>query len=237
MAADLISIFHRSNCSSGFISHLYQHELRHLYSEPSVTRPVTYRLSPTSYLELPAGATPGTTLSQSFKTKLDNLLNTIHSSQPHFVLCVKPSRTEDGVFDPKLIATQCRGLSMLETCHVMSDGMPHRLRVATFYSRYWVINKDRKDKDMDMAAKCSKVVSWLKCCLGTRVTVECVVGLSHVSYSEGTRQLLERLRTGEREEAARRIQSWWRRRTCDVEVILQTISLHGLDKVTRCCYN
>ena len=234
MAADLISIFHRSNCSSPFISHLYQHELRHLYSEPSVTRPVKYRLSPTSYLELPAGATPGTTLSQSFKTRLDNLLNTIHSSQPHFVLCIKPSRTEDGVFDPCVVATQCRGLSVLETWHVMSDGMPHRLRLAAFYSRYWVISKDSHGhEDRDMAAKCAKVVS----CLGTRVTVECVVGLSHVAYSEGTRQLLERRRTGEREEAARRIQSWWRKNNlaCDEKVILQTISLHGLDKVIRCC--
>ena len=243
MSADLISIFHKTSCTSGFMSHLYQHELQHLYSEAMVPRAVSYRQSPTSYLELPSGDNPETTLSQSLKTKLDNLLNTIRSSQPHFVLCIKPGQAEDAVFDQQLVVTQCRAFNLLETCHVMSDGLPHRMRMTTFCARYGAGGRDRASEDM--VTNCQLVVKRMKENLVEKflssssvINIEWVIGKSHVHFSEGARQVMEEERSREREEAARRIQRWWtvrRRRnytqSCDIDVILQTISLHGLDRV------
>ena len=240
MSADLISIFHKTSCTSGFISHLYQHELQHLYSEAMVPRAVSYRQSPTSYLELPSGDNPETTLSQSLKTKLDNLLNTIRSSQPHFVLCIKPGLAEDYLLDQKLVVTQCRSFNILETFHVMSDGLPHRMRMTTFCVRYGAGGKDRTGEDM--GTNCQLVVKRMKeknLSSSSVINIEWVIGTSHVHFSEGARQVMEEERSSEREEAARRIQRWWtvrrRRRRytppCDIDVILQTISLHGLDRV------
>ena len=240
MSASLISIFHRTSCNSGFISHLYQHELRHLYSSPPELLPDTYRLSPTSYLELPTGDTPDTTLWQSVKTKLDNLVTTISYSQTHYVLCVK---NNSEVFNTQLVTTQCRALSILETCHALAESiMTHTLRIPVFCTKYWVITRDRRDTDM--VTRCTRVVDTVKNSLDNKMmssfnncNVEWVVGTTHVCFSEGARQVMERMRKKEREKAAKMIQRWWGRirksnnLSCDVDTILQTISLHGLDKV------
>ena len=233
MSANLISIFHRNSCTSGFICQLYQHELKHLYSS-------SYRLSPTSYLELPTGDNPDTTLWQSVKTKLDNLLTTISYSQTHYVLCVK---NNSPVFNTHLVTSQCRALNILETCHVMSDSVKsHRTRINTFYAKYWVITRDRRDTDM--LTRCTRVVDTVKNRLDNKMmsslnncNVDWVVGTTHVCFSEGARQVMERMRNTERDKAAKMIQRWWvtirknKRWTRDVDIILQTISLYGFDKV------
>ena len=242
MSADLISIFHKTSCNSGFISHLYQHELKHLYSEPPVPRVVAYRLSPTSYLELPSGDKPGTTLSHSLSTKLNNLLKTIRSSQPHFVLCIKPNPEDNAEFDHQFIVSQFRMLNILEACHVMSDGLPHKMKMTTFYARYRVVGVTCKS--LDVVTKCQGLVFQMKReveddCMSS-ANMEWVVGTTHVSFSEGARQMMERKRNWRREMAARRIQRWWSQRSwrskwmlsCDIDVVLQTISLNGLDEVT-----
>ena len=241
MSADLVSIFHKTSCTSGFICHLYQHELTHLYSSSPVPRPGSYRLSPTSYLELPAGDNPATTLCQSVRTKLGHLLTTIQSSQTHFVLCVKQ------VFDTGLVTRQCRALSILETCHVMADSvMVHKTRLTHFYTRYYVCCRGRRDKDNSLLYRCQNLVNYLKKSLGEKkvpslnnLNIEWEVGTTHVCYSEGARQVMEGVRNCEREKAANMIQRWWgiQKRnnnwSCDVNVILQTLSLHGLDKVSH----
>ena len=244
MADDLISIFHKSKCSSGFISHLYHHELKHLYSEATVPRAVQYRISPTSYLELPSGEEPATTLCQDLYTKLDTLLQSILYSKPHFVLCIKPNETQDVQFDHQFVVTQCRALRILETCHVMADGLPHRMKIATFYARYRVVGSDSDGMncDVDMVMKCQRLIDemkerWTKNGSSRLAYMECVIGTSHVAFSEGARQMMERMRNYSRENAALMIQRWWRRKrqdvtkSCDFNVILQTLSLNGLNKV------
>ena len=245
MSDDLISIFHKSRCSSGFISHLYQHELKHLYSEATVPHAVQYRISPTSYLELPSGEEPATTLCQNLHTKLDNLLKTILHSKPHFVLCIKPNQTQDAQFDHQFVVTQCRALNILETCHVMVDGLPHRMKMSTFYARYRVVSSDSDGmaSGVDMVSKCQRLVDKMKDVVSSSslAYMEWVIGTTHVRCSEGARQMMEREKNCAREMAALRIQRWWmesRRRkapdvtqTCDINVVLQTISLNGLDKV------
>ena len=104
MSFDLISIFHHSRCTSGFISHLYQHEVKHLFPEATVPNGVQYRMSPTSYLKLPFGDEPSTTLCQDFQTKLDSLLKIVLLSNPHYVLCIKPNNNKNGHLDSQFVA-------------------------------------------------------------------------------------------------------------------------------------
>ena len=159
MSAALISIFHKSKCNSGFISHLYHHELSHMYSEATLPRPVQYRLSPTSYLELPSGEKPKTTLYSSFQSTLNNLLITIQASQTHFILCLKPKQTIGSLFDPQFISTQCRALGILETCHMMAEGslQLHRMKMTTFYAPYGILNKHRHIAEI--TTKCKQLIS------------------------------------------------------------------------------
>ena len=109
ISSDIVSMFHRSKCTSGFISHLYQHELRHLFSDGLVTfnSPIEYRLSPTSHLELPSGESPVTTLSMSFQMKLNDVLRIITSTKVNFVLCLKPSRNYGHFDERNLLISHC----------------------------------------------------------------------------------------------------------------------------------
>ena len=52
MPDDLVSVFHKQNCSFGFASHLFGTELKVLYSQETVPRGVSFRISPTSNADL-----------------------------------------------------------------------------------------------------------------------------------------------------------------------------------------
>ena len=49
---DLVSVFHKQNCGFGFASHLFGSELKALYSQETVPRGVSFRISPTSHTDL-----------------------------------------------------------------------------------------------------------------------------------------------------------------------------------------
>ena len=173
---------------------------------------------------------------------LNNLLKTIRSSQPHFVLCIKLNQKDNANFDHEFIVPQCTTLNILEACHVMVDGLPHRMKMTTFYTQYWVVGGDWNG--IDTVTKCPTLVVKMKEGMAdhfmSSANITWVIGKTNVSFSEGARQMMERKRNCTREMAARRIQRWWAQRkrrrkvieSCNINVVLQTISLNGLDEVT-----
>ena len=115
------------------------------------------------------------------------------------------------------------------------------MKMTTFYARYWVV--DRVSESRDIVTKCKRLIVKIKEGMDdnslSSANMEWLIGKTHVSFSEGARQMMERKRNWTREMAARRIQRWWgpsRRRkviqSCDIDFALQTISLNGLDEVT-----
>ena len=91
---DLVSIFHKQSCNFGFATHLFGTEIKALYSEETVPRGVTFRISPTSSSDILNGDEPVSTLTQDFHTRLDNLLRTLVKSKPHFIRCIRPNESE-----------------------------------------------------------------------------------------------------------------------------------------------
>lgn len=85
---DIISVFHKSQCSFGFASHLFGSELRILNSKGIMPRGVKFRVAPTSHLDQSC-IEPVSTLTQDFHTRLDNLLRTLVHARPHFIRCIK----------------------------------------------------------------------------------------------------------------------------------------------------
>ena len=236
MSDDLILIFHKSSCSSGFISHPYHHELKHLYSDSRVPRGIMYRISPKSYLELPTGKEPSTTLSQDYKSNLDILLKTILQSKPHFVLCIKPSRTQRPQFDKDFVLAQYRALHIGQSSNPMKRGLSHRLRLKmeVFYAQYRVVAGGSTGAGTSTVARREGMVKHVNREL-SMAGMEADIEDGDVVLSEGTYQLLERKRIQVREKSALRIQRWWRRVTrlvCQMQVVLQTLAINGLDKVT-----
>ena len=118
----------------------------------------------------------------------------------------------------------------------MSDGLPHRMKMTTFFARYWAVSWPCNSRDT--VTKCQRLIVKMKEELAdnckSSANIEWIIGKTNVSFSEGARQMMERKRNWTREMAARRIQRWWglrsrRRRkvtqSCDIDVVLQTISL------------
>merc|ERR550525_533820 len=134
---DLVSIFHKQSCNFGFVTHLFGTEIKALYSEETVPRGVSFRITPTSHSELLNGDEPVSTLTQDFHFRLDNLLRTLVHAKPHFIRCIRPNETEtSGEFSRSFVIQQIRSLQVLETVNLMAGGLPHRMRFKNFNSRY-----------------------------------------------------------------------------------------------------
>ena len=128
---------------------------------------------------------------------------------------------------------QCRALQLLETCQLMTCGLPHRLKPQTFLARYGGLLGLQ-------GAQCGELVAalqgvWQREGGGQRLE-EVVMGPRHVFLSEGARQDLEERRKGIKRGAAVRLQRWWRRRRKErgagqMRLVLETLRLHRLDMV------
>ena len=144
MSDDLVAVFAKPSCTSGFVAHLFSTELRHLANGDQPNKGfkpmgVEYRLGPTSHLELPSGDRPSSSLSSDLLTRLDSLLRSLLHSKLHFIICLAASR-EGGIgWDGGFVAEQCRAIELLEVCQLFTSGLPHRLRPETFLSRYGMI--------------------------------------------------------------------------------------------------
>ena len=218
---DLVSIFHKHSCHFGFATHLFNTELKALYSEETVPRGVTFRISPTSSSDLLNGDEPVSTLTQDFHTRLDNLLRTLVKSKPHFIRCIRPNESEAcDEFSRSFVTQQVRSLQVLETVNLMAGGLPHRMRFKNFNSRYRLLApiKNVSRKEELAFEECHQILEFLRKILeqpldeGSPLSKDWALGKKHVFLSEGTRQHLEKLRADRRNYFATLIQSVWRGR-------------------------
>lgn len=201
------------------MTHLFGTEIKALYSEETVPRGVTFRITPTSHSELLNGDEPVSTLTQDFHFRLDNLLRTLVHAKPHFIRCIRPNETESSSeFDRSLVMQQVRSLQVLETVNLMAGGFPHRMRFKNFNSIYWMLAPIKiLSRSEELAYDdCKRILEYLKESLqqpsdgGSPIVKDWALGKKHVFLTEGTRQHLETLRTDKRTASVTLIQSVWR---------------------------
>ena len=109
---------------------------------------------------------------------------------------------------------------MLETVNLMAGGLPHRMRFKNFNSRYRLLApiKTVSRQEEAVMEECQQILDHLRSELergeesSSPVSRDWALGKKHVFLSEGSRQLLERLRTEKRNYYARLVQSVWRGR-------------------------
>jgi myosin heavy subunit len=83
----------------------------------------------------------GPTIATQFKKQLGDLIETLNSTSPFFVRCMKtnPLKT-GGVFDSNIMLKQLQYSGLLEVCRIRQDGYPCRFTFQAFYSNYWKLN-------------------------------------------------------------------------------------------------
>lgn len=80
------------------------------------------------------------TVAQSHKESLLWLMETLRSTQPHFVRCILPNMTKSSsLFDKQLILNQLRCNGVLEGIRISRLGYPSRMAFGDFVSRYGML--------------------------------------------------------------------------------------------------
>merc|ERR1719232_639945 len=85
----------------------------------------------------------GKTVSSVYLVQLAALMNTLHSTEPHFIRCIVPNtHKQPGGVEPELIMHQLTCNGVLEGIRICMRGFPNRIMYPDFKSRYWILAQE-----------------------------------------------------------------------------------------------
>ncbi|EFP91721.2 Myosin type-2 heavy chain 1 [Puccinia graminis f. sp. tritici] len=94
------------------------------------------------------GATKKPTLGSIFKQSLIALMETIDSTNAHYIRCIKPNEAKMAwEFDPPMVLGQLRACGVLETIKISAAGYPTRWTFVDFAERYYMLIKSDQWKN------------------------------------------------------------------------------------------
>ncbi|CAG5864870.1 unnamed protein product [Menidia menidia] len=142
------------------------------------------------------------TVGFQFRQSLQMLMDTLNSTTPHYVRCIKPNDLKEPfMFDPKRTVQQLRACGVLETIRISAAGYPSRWTYEEFFSRYRVLvggpGAQRPDQALCRQALPLLIPDQDQYCFGK----------TKVFFRAGQVALLERLRADRLRGAAALIQS------------------------------
>ncbi|EQC29089.1 hypothetical protein SDRG_13249 [Saprolegnia diclina VS20] len=92
---------------------------------------------PKPLLEGRKKALPPKTLGSQFKASLSSLMDTIGSTQAHYVRCIKPNAVKSPtVFDKPMVVAQLRSAGVIDAIRISRAGYPARLTAHELSTRY-----------------------------------------------------------------------------------------------------
>ncbi|XP_051850060.1 unconventional myosin-XIX [Antechinus flavipes] len=87
---------------------------------------------------------PVVTVVSKFKSSLEQLMQVLHSTTPHYIRCIKPnSQGQAQKFQAKEVLSQLKACGIVETVHISAAGFPIRLSFQSFLERYDLLRKPR----------------------------------------------------------------------------------------------
>ena len=123
------------------------------------------------------------TLGGQFKTQLTDLIDTLNTTFPHFVRCLKPNDEKlPNLFHAGRMQDQLRYAGLLEVCRIRKLGFPVRRPFEEFYRRYRCCDLTSPDLDSLLAALLRK---------GVLIRGEYAKGISRVFMRTAQAQDLE----------------------------------------------
>jgi myosin heavy subunit len=92
------------------------------------------------------------TLGGQFKDQLNQLIDTLNSTYPHFVRCMKSNDKKcGGIFESPRMQDQLRYAGLVEVCRIRKLGYPIRRQFTEFYNRFKVCNLLMPNLDQQLA--------------------------------------------------------------------------------------
>ncbi|XP_053369794.1 unconventional myosin-Vb [Clarias gariepinus] len=145
------------------------------------------------------------TVGFQFRQSLQLLMDTLHSTTPHYVRCIKPNDLKQAfLFEPKRAVQQLRACGVLETIRISAAGYPSRWTYEDFFIRYRALLHDLSVQE-DFRATCRKKIPAL-----IPDPEQYCFGKTKIFFRAGQVALLEKLRAEKLRAAGVKIQSWVR---------------------------
>ena len=150
-------------------------------------------------------------LGGQFRTQLNNLMDKLNQTQPHYVRCVKPnSEKEPNNFQSVMSLEQLRYAGVFEAIRIRQQGYPFRYSHKEFVRRYkclalkengWLPLRSKTDKEL-----CKELLAITK-----QDFSSIQIGVSQVLYRAPQQRILELLRNLALERVCVVSQAWTRR--------------------------
>ena len=136
------------------------------------------------------------TVGSQFRDSLTLLMNTLNSTTPHYVRCIKPNDDKESFsFDPKRAVQQLRACGVIETVRISAAGFPSRLTYEEFYVRYRVLFHSQHGKQW--RGNTAKLREACEAVLASLITEEdrYKLGATKILFRAGIVAYLEKRRT------------------------------------------
>ena len=83
------------------------------------------------------------TVSSVYLVQLNELMTTLHGTEPHFIRCIVPNtHKQPGAVEAELIMHQLTCNGVLEGIRICMRGFPNRILYPDFKQRYWILAQD-----------------------------------------------------------------------------------------------
>ncbi|KAF9368899.1 Myosin type-2 heavy chain 1, partial [Podila verticillata] len=149
------------------------------------------------------------TLGSIFKGSLIQLMDTISSTNVHYIRCLKPNEAKQPwAFDAPMVLGQLRACGVLETIRISCAGYPSRWSFPEFVERYYML-VNSAHWGFDTQKMCSAILE-----SSIKEADKYQVGLTKIFFRAGLLAYMEKLRTDKLNMYATLIQKNMRRFVC-----------------------
>nr|XP_042138467.1 unconventional myosin-XIX isoform X3 [Peromyscus maniculatus bairdii] len=142
--------------------------------------------------EEPSGQSraPALTVVSKFKASLEQLLQVLHSTTPHYIRCIKPnSQNQPQTFLQEEVLSQLEACGLVETIHISAAGFPIRVSHQNFVERYKLLRRLRPHTSSGLCSAKGPTALWA---LVRSVDVSLLSSPASALVASGSREALGR---------------------------------------------
>lgn len=181
------------------------------------------------------------TLGSLFKKSLMELMETINSTNVHYIRCIKPnSEKEAWKFDNLMVLSQLRACGVLETIKISCAGFPSKWTYEEFIQRYYMlVSMDIWSKFM-VGGACNDLLTLSKLILEQNIgdNDKYQIGKTKIFFRAGMLAFMENLRTVKLNKLAIKVQKkirgiHYRRKYLEIVNAIKTAQCHIRSKLVR----
>ncbi|KAK2149285.1 hypothetical protein LSH36_457g02032 [Paralvinella palmiformis] len=174
------------------------------------------------------------TIGSQFRESLNKLMETLFSTNPHYVRCIKPNDDKlPFTFQPHRAVQQLRACGVLETIRISAAGYPSRWTYPEFFQRYRVLATSKQIQHKNLKKTCENILGKL---IQDRDKYQ--FGKTKIFFRAGQVAYLEKLRSDRLRYCGvliqKRVRGWLaRRRYIKIKKMVHLVQTYGRGLLAR----